>query len=127
MQPAGGRPHVLGYRGGERNDVVLGGLLDGFDAGNIEGAAVANVARGFGWNQPRSRDRLGGCRFNEQPRLVTALVAPDTPHLRMGIACDHVKSPPPGTPETRRTVKAKPADISRARASESNGFEPPRP
>ena len=86
MQPAGRRTDLLGDRGGEGDDVVLGGLFDFFDAGDVEGAALADVARGLGRNDAGGRHRFGGRRFDEQPGLVAALVAPDAPHLRVRVA-----------------------------------------
>ena len=45
MQPARRRPDLLGDGRGERDDVVLRGLLDFLDARDVEGAALADVAR----------------------------------------------------------------------------------
>ena len=52
MQPARRRADVLGHRGRERDDVVLGDLLDFLDAGDVEGAALADVARRVGGTIP---------------------------------------------------------------------------
>ena len=89
MQPARRGPDLLGDRGGEGNDVVLGGLLDLFDAGDVEGAALADVAGRLGGNDAGGGHRLGGGGLDEQPGLVAALVAPDPAHLRVGVARDH--------------------------------------
>ena len=48
-------PDVLGHRRRERDDVVLGGLLDLLDARDVEGAALADVARGLGAARCRRR------------------------------------------------------------------------
>ena len=50
VQPPGGGPDVLGHRGGERDHVVLGDLLDFFDAGDVEprpGPQLAAAAAGM--------------------------------------------------------------------------------
>ena len=44
VQPAGGGSDVLGDRGREGDDVVLGDLLDGFDAGDVELAPAPSSA-----------------------------------------------------------------------------------
>ena len=77
---------LLGHGRRERDDVVLGDLFDFFDASDVEGAALADVARGFGRDDAGGRHGLGGRRFDEQPGLVPALVAPDAPHFRVGVA-----------------------------------------
>src|SRR5262245_30305876 len=89
MQPAGGRADVLGHSLSKCDDVVLSDLFDGFDAGDVESAAFANVTRGIGRYDSGSRHRLGSSRFYQQPRFITALVAPDAPHFRVRVACDH--------------------------------------
>src|SRR5262245_51303390 len=103
---------------------MLSGLLDRLDASDIEGAALANVPRGFRRHHAGCGHRLGCGGFNEEPRLVTPLVAPDATHFRVRVACDHEKS---RREKTRRTRSSKPADISRARAGESSWFELSRP
>src|SRR5262249_43061663 len=108
----------------EGDDVMLSGLLDRFDPSDVEGAALANVACGFRRHHVSCRHRFGGGGFNEEPRLVTSLVAPDATHFSVRVACDHEKC---RREKTRRKGSSKPADISRARAGESNWFELPRP
>ena len=90
VQPAGGRPYMLGHRSRKRNDVMLGDFFDLFDAGDVEGTAFTNVARGIGWYDAGSRHGLGGCHFDLQPRFVLPLVAPDATHLRMRVTPDHL-------------------------------------
>ena len=92
MQPARRRPDLLGDRRREGDDVVLGGLLDFFDARDVEGAALADVARRLGRNDAGGRHRFGGGGFDEQPGLVATLVAPDPAHLRVGVACESSES-----------------------------------
>ena len=45
VQPARRRPDLFGDRGGEGDDVVLGDLLDRFDARHVEPGARAQLAR----------------------------------------------------------------------------------
>ena len=89
MQPAGRRADVLGDGGGEGDDVVLGDLLDFLDAGDVEAAALPDVARGVGGDDAGARHRVGGGHFDLQPGFVLALVAPDATHLGAGVASDH--------------------------------------
>src|SRR5678815_804742 len=89
MQPPRGRTHVLRYRRGEGNDVVLGSVLDFFDTGDIEPCTLTNVARCVRRDDTGARHRVGGCNLYLQPRFVLVLVAPDATHLRVGIACNH--------------------------------------
>ena len=89
VQPARRRPDVLGHGGREGDDVVLRGLLDLLDAGDVERAALADVARRLGRDDAGVGHRLGGRDFDLQPGLVAALVAPDAAHLRVGVACNH--------------------------------------
>ena len=72
VQPARRRADVLGHRGRERDDVVLGDLLDFFDAGDVEGAALADVARGIGGHDPGAGHRVDCGDFNLQPGFVLA-------------------------------------------------------
>ena len=54
VQPARRRPDVLGDRRGEGDDVVLGGLLDFLDPGDVERALLPQVARGLAGTRPAS-------------------------------------------------------------------------
>ena len=89
MQPARRRPDFLGDGLGERDDVVLGALFDFFDARDVESAPFADVAGGLGRYDAGRRHGLGGGGFDEQPGFVPALVAPDSPHFRVRVACNH--------------------------------------
>ncbi len=80
---------MLGDGRGEGDDVVLRDLLDRLDAGDVERAALADVARGLGRNDPGARHRVGGGCLDLQPGLVFPLVAPDATHLRIGVPRDH--------------------------------------
>ena len=64
MEPPGGGTDVLGDGRREGDDVVLRDLLDCLDAGDVEGAALANVAGGFGRNDAGRRHGFGGGGFN---------------------------------------------------------------
>ncbi len=90
MEPPGGRADPLRDGGGEGDHVVLGDLLDFLDARDVEGAALANIAGGVRRHDAHCRHRLGGGGFHEQPGLVAALVAPDPPHVRVGVARNHL-------------------------------------
>ena len=89
MQPARRRPDLLGDRRRERDDVVLGDLLDFLDARDVERAALADVARGLGGHDAGGRHGLGGGDFDQQPGFVPALVAPDAPHFGVRVAWNH--------------------------------------
>ena len=77
MQPARRRSDLLGHRGGEGNHVVLRGLLDFFDAGDLERGAGAQFLRRVGGHQSRLRHRIRRCQFYREPGLIAALLAPD--------------------------------------------------
>ena len=85
VQPAGRRPDDLGHRGREGNHVVLRGLFDFVDAGDVERALVSQLARGLGRHDAGGGHRFGGRDFHLEPGLVPALLAPDATHLR--VAC----------------------------------------
>ena len=55
VQPARRRPDLLGHRRRERDDVVLRRLLDLLDAGDVERALLADVARRLGRDDARRR------------------------------------------------------------------------
>jgi hypothetical protein len=85
---------------------VLGDLLDLVDAPNVEGAAFTDVARRVGRDDAGVRHRLGRGRFDEQPGLVAALVAPDPPHLGVCVSRDHaVKKAPPRRTQSLQTQR----------------------
>ena len=82
MKPPRRGTDALGDGRRERNDVVLRGLLDLFDAGDVEGRAGAQVTRRFGGNDAILGHRLRRCELNLQPGLVPALIGPDRAHFR---------------------------------------------
>ena len=88
VHPPRGLANLLGDRRRERDHVVLRDLLYLFDAIDVECAALANVAGGFGRDDPGSRHGFSSRRFHEQPRLVPTLVAPDPAHFRVCVALD---------------------------------------
>ena len=92
VQPPRRWTDLFGHRRGERNDVVLCGLFDLFDAGDVEAAAFADVAGGLGGNNPGGRHGFGSGRFDQQPGFIAALVAPDATHFRVRVACNHPTS-----------------------------------
>ncbi len=97
VQPPRRRSHVLGDVRRERDDVVLGGLLDFLDFRDIEGTKFPDVLRGFDRDEAGARHGVGGCDFDLQPRVVLMLVAPDATHFRMGVPPDHRSRNPPLT------------------------------
>ena len=90
VQPPRRGPHVLGDRRRERNHVMLRRLLDLFDARDVEGAALADVARGLGRHDAGGGHRVGRGGLHEQPGLVSTLVAPDPPHVGVGVPGNHL-------------------------------------
>src|SRR5689334_7350653 len=89
MKPPGGGTDVLGDGGGEGDDVVLGNLLDFLDAGDVEGAAFADIPRRILGDDSGAGHRFDRGNLYLQPRFVLALVAPDATHLRMCVSLDH--------------------------------------
>ena len=88
VQPAGRRPDLLGHGRRERDDVVLGDLFDFLDAGDVEGAALADVAGGLRRDDAGGGHGVGRGGFHEQPGLVPTLVAPDAAHFRVCVALE---------------------------------------
>ena len=89
MEPARRGADLLGDGGRERDHVVLGGLLDLFDARDVEGGPGAKLARGVRGHEARIRHGVGRGQLDLEPRLVAALLAPDGPHLGVGVAGNH--------------------------------------
>ena len=89
MQPARGRTDFLGDSFGKGDDVVLRALLDLFDACDIKGAALPDIARGLGGYNPRGRHGFGCRGFDQQPCLIPPLIAPNSPHFWVRITWNH--------------------------------------
>src|SRR5688500_13817242 len=89
MQPPRRVADVFGDGGRKSDDVVLGDLLDFFDACDVETCALPNLASGVGGNNPGAGHGVERGEFNLQPRLVFALVAPDATHVRTRVPVDH--------------------------------------
>jgi hypothetical protein len=89
VQPAGSGPDVLGNRGREGDDVVLGDFFDGGDAGDIELRSFPDVAGGIVRNDPGVGHHLGSRNFDLQPGLESSLFAPDSPHVGVRVASNH--------------------------------------
>src|SRR6478736_4395225 len=85
MQPAGGRPDDFGDRCGEGDHVVLRGLFDLVDACDVERALGAELASRILRHDAGVGHGLGGGYFHLEPRLITALLAPDATHFRVRI------------------------------------------
>ena len=73
VEPSGGGPDLLGDRGGERDDVVLGRRLDLLDARDVEPAPRADVGGRVGGDQAGSGHRLSRRGLDRQPRVVAPL------------------------------------------------------
>ena len=108
MEPSRRRSDLFCHRRRKGNHVVLGRLLDLLDARDIESAALANVRAASAGTMPAAAIASAAATSNEQPGLITTLIAPDSTHFRVCIARDHSKSPPR---RTRRTRRYKPATI----------------
>ena len=89
VQPARRRTDVLGDRRRERDDVVLCRLFDLVDAGDVEGALLAQRPRRLFRHDAGLRHRVGGGQLNLQPRLVLSLFAPDTAHFWVRVSGNH--------------------------------------
>src|SRR6185436_8698790 len=88
----GGGPDDLGHRGRERNHVVLRGLFDFVDAGDVERALVAQLASRITRHDAGAGHGFGGRDFHLEPGLVAALLAPDATHFRVRIPRDQSAS-----------------------------------
>ncbi len=92
VQPPRRRADVLGDGRGEGDDVVLGGLLDLFDAGDVEPGVLLEVDDCVGRHQAGTGHRVGSRELHFEPRLVAALLGPDAPHLGIGVTRDHASA-----------------------------------
>src|SRR5512132_4556944 len=121
MQPPCGRPDLLGNRGGEGDDVVLGGLLDFLDPIDPERRTGAKVAGRRIWHDPGTGHRIDRGELDLKPSLVFPLVAPDAPHFRVRVPRYHPSDRRSGgifKPLTApRTVAASAPSFSRSRAT----------
>ena len=52
-------------------------------------ASHAKLACGIGGHDPGFGHRVGGGKFDFEPGLVPTLLAPDGPHLRVGVSANH--------------------------------------
>ena len=89
VQPARRRTGLLGDRGGERNDVVLGRLFDLLDTRDIERRAGTQLTGSVGGDDAGLSHRVGRGKLHFEPRFVATLLAPDRPHLRVCVSPDH--------------------------------------
>src|SRR5262249_1948149 len=89
MEPPGRGSHLFSNRGRERDHVVLRRLFDFFNAGDVEPRFGANFPCGLEWDQAGFGHGVGGSKLHLEPRLVSALLAPDGPHLRVRITANH--------------------------------------
>jgi hypothetical protein len=89
MQPPGRGPDLLGHRRRERDDVMLRGLLDLMYAWHVEARPRAQLAGGLDGNDVRLGHGVGRGQLDLEPRLVSALLAPDGTHLGAGIPRNH--------------------------------------
>ena len=56
---------------------------------NVEVSAISNIARGLGGDETRRRHRLRRSDLDFEPCPVAPLVAPDSPHVGVGVARNH--------------------------------------
>ena len=101
MQVSAFLPNRLGDLVDEGDDVVVGGLLQLGDAGNVDAAALLD-----GRDRLRGHDALvsqGMERGDLDPQhvLEARLVGPDRGHLRLRVARDHAVAPTSGRPMSR--------------------------
>src|SRR5215212_958866 len=89
MKPAAGRADAFGDGGGERDDVVLGDLLDFFDTLDAERGARTNLTRSVFRHDPGAGHRVDGGELDLQPGLVLPLVAPNATHFRVRVPRYH--------------------------------------
>jgi hypothetical protein len=92
MQEARFRPHMLGHRGEEGDDVVLHLPLDGIDAGDVEAAALPHRFGRVLGDEPELGHGFGGIGLDLEPDAEPGLGLPDASHLGAAIAGDHASS-----------------------------------
>ena len=84
VEPAGFGADVLGYRGGEGDDVVLDLGFNLVDAVDGEGGLVADGVGGFLGDDSGFGEGLRGGDFDLEPAAVFIFVGPDAGHLGAG-------------------------------------------
>ncbi len=91
MEPAGvfGGVDVLGYGGGEGDDVVTDLGFDLIDAVYGEGALVSDGVGGGLRDEAEFGEGLGGGDLDGEPAAVFVLVGPDAGHSGASVAGDH--------------------------------------
>src|SRR4029079_3480367 len=121
MEPTRRRPDTLCNCGCERDDVVLGDLLDLLDTIDVEGGAGTNLARRLLRHDPGTGHRIDRGQLDLQPGLVFPLVAPDATHFRVRVPGYHPSDSRSGgmlSPLTApSTVAASAPSFSRSRAT----------
>ena len=93
VQPSRRRADVLGHRGRERDDVVLGDLFDLLDARDVEAGALAQLTRRLRGNHAGFGHRIGGRELDVEPGLVAPLVTPDGAHFGVRVTGNHRRGP----------------------------------
>src|SRR6185436_5582539 len=105
----------------ERDDVVLGDLLDLLYTVDAESGAGADLARRLLRHDPGTGHRIDRGQLDLQPSLVFPLVAPDATHFRVRVPRYHPSDNRSGgmlSPFTApRTVAASAPSFSRSRAT----------
>src|SRR5262245_573086 len=121
MKPAGGWADAFGDGGRKRDDVVLGDLLDLFDAIDVESGAGADLTRRLLGHDPGTGHRIDSGQLDLQPGLVFPLVAPDATHFRVRVPRYHPSDSRSGgmlSPLTApSTVAASAPSFNRSRAT----------
>ena len=80
---------VLGHVGEEGDDVVVGGLLDLVDAGDVERGLGLDLVDRVAGDLAEPVPGLHGGDLHVEPGLHPGLVGPDRAHLRERVALDH--------------------------------------
>ena len=96
------RPHGLGYRADERQDVVLRGPFQFLDSVEVDPGARADDVHRRPWDQTLRGHRLAREEFDPQPGLILVPGRPERPHRRKTISINH--RPPRVRPPFRATA-----------------------
>src|SRR5262249_54324891 len=74
---------------GERNDIVIGSLLDLVDSGDGEFRATLDLFQRVPGNSPHLGMDFADGDFHIQPLLKPGLFRPESAHFRQGVAINH--------------------------------------
>ncbi len=74
---------------GERNDIVIGSLLDFVNAGDGKLCAALDLFQGFTRNRAHLGVDFADRDFHVQPLLELGLFGPERAHFGQGVAINH--------------------------------------